>query len=185
LIKKTTSISGFYELEPHIASDDRGTFIKIFHQGIFKDLDLNTDWPEEYYSISRRGVLRGMHFQVPPFDHAKVVFCTSGQILDVALDLRQFSPTYGKYASFILSSESLNMAYLTPGLAHGFYVLSQSATVFYKVSTTHYPKADSGIRWDSFGFHWPSASPVLSDRDQRLEQLSDFKSPFLNKLEKW
>lgn len=178
--KCPTAIAGFYELKTHIARDERGAFIKTFHQQAFKDLGLNTDWSEEYYSISGQGVLRGMHFQVPPFDHAKVVFCTQGQILDVALDLREHSPTYGQSASFILNSESANMAYLSPGLAHGFYTLSQSATVFYKVSTVYQPEADSGIRWDSFGFEWPSASPVLSKRDQSLELFSSFKTPFRN-----
>lgn len=181
LFKKCpTPIAGFYELKTHTAQDNRGTFIKTFHQEVFKDLDLNTEWSEEYYSISRQGVLRGMHFQVPPFHHAKVVFCTQGQILDVALDLRQHSPTYGRYASIILSSESSNMAYLAPGLAHGFYVLSISATVFYKVSTVYNPNADSGVRWDSFGFEWPTTSPILSGRDQQLRRFNDFQTPFSN-----
>lgn len=176
--KKSSAISGFYELITQIARDDRGAFIKTYHQEAFGSLGLNTAWSEEYYSISRQGVLRGMHFQIPPFDHAKVVFCTEGQILDVALDLRKDSPTFGKSASVILNSELANMAYLGPGLAHGFYTLSKSATVFYKVATIYNPVADKGVRWNSFGFDWPNTSPILSRRDQELTPFADFQTPF-------
>lgn len=176
--KKSSAIAGFYELTTHIAHDDRGAFIKTYHQEAFESLGLNTIWPEEYYSVSRQGVLRGMHFQMPPFDHAKVVFCTEGQILDVALDLRRDSATYGQSTSIVLNSDEANMAYLVPGLAHGFYTLSKSATVFYKVATIYNPEADLGVRWNSFGFDWPNDSPILSRRDQELALFIDFKTPF-------
>jgi len=106
------------------------------------------------------------------------VYCLEGEILDVALDLRTDSKTFGEYCSFRLSAEETTAAYIPSGVAHGFCVVTAPALMMYHVSSEHHPQLDAGIRWDSFGFEWPCASPVVSDRDANLPRLADFTSPF-------
>jgi dTDP-4-dehydrorhamnose 3,5-epimerase len=119
-----------------------------------------------------------MHFQVPPADHAKLVYCVSGAIYDMAVDLRIGSPTFGEYEAYELSAESNNAAYLPRGMAHGFFVRSAPAVVVYQVTSEHNPVDDRGIRWDSFGAKWPQGSPVISRRDEALIPFLQFESPF-------
>ncbi len=168
MIIKETAIPGCYELTPRILSDERGVFVKTFHEGIFKEHGLTTDWREEYYSVSRRGVLRGLHFQLPPHDHDKLVYCTAGVVLDAVADLRKGSPAYGGHVMLELSAEKGNMLYIPRGLAHGFYVKSEAATMMYKVSSVYAPEHDAGILWNSAGIPWPDENPILSDRDRQL-----------------
>ena len=115
-----TEIPGCYEVQPKVFKDKRGAFVKTFHAGDFHSYGLCADWTEQYYSRSKRGVLRGLHFQLPPHDHAKLVYCVAGSVLDVAFDLRIGSPTYGKAVMLELSAKKGNMIYLPKGLAHGF-----------------------------------------------------------------
>lgn len=175
----STSLPGCYEIQPRVLSDARGFFVKPFHREIFAERGLATDFAEVYYSMSHRGVLRGLHFQLPPHDHAKLVYCVAGQVLDVAVDLRVGSPTFGQFARFELSAEQANVLYLPAGLAHGFYTLSEQALMVYQVTTVYAPAHDAGIRWDSVGIPWPDSVPVLSDRDQRFPALAAFVSPFV------
>lgn len=176
--KKPTTIAGCYEIQPRILADARGAFVKTFHAEWFAELGLATHWAEQYYSVSQKGVLRGLHFQTPPHDHAKLVYCIAGEVLDVAVDLRKGSPTYGQHVALTLSATQGNMIYLAPGLAHGFYTLSDSATLVYNVTTVYTPSHDSGIRWDSVGIAWPDGEPRISERDQAFSLLADFVSPF-------
>ena len=172
-------IPGCFEIIPNIHRDGRGSFVKTFHAPTFEKLGLCTDFVEEYYSVSHRGVIRGMHFQLPPHDHVKVVYCTSGTVMDVAVDLRKGSPAYGEHLVFELSAKKANMVYLPKGVAHGFCALSKSATMVYKVSTVYAPDSDSGIRWDSMGVDWPIENPIVSDRDSSFPALAEFDSPFV------
>jgi dTDP-4-dehydrorhamnose 3,5-epimerase len=175
---RKTEIEGFVELQASVGADDRGSFVKIFHEEFFATHGLPINFAEQYYSRSKRGVLRGLHFQLPPHDHAKMVYCVAGEIMDVAVDLRIDSPTFGRHAAMTLSAGCANQALLVSGLAHGFYVLSEMAIVVYNVTTTYAPDYDTGIRWDSAGVPWPDAHPLLSPRDAALPRLSDFRSPF-------
>jgi len=174
-----TAIPGCYELRPRVISDLRGTFVKTFHRDLFSEHRLNVDWPEEYYSVSRQNVLRGLHFQLPPHDHEKLVYCTAGEVLDVVVDLRIGSPTYHQYALFYLSAETARMVYIPRGLAHGFLTLSESATMMYKVASVYAQQYDSGIFGNSAGIDWPVTSPVVSERDAKLPTLAEFASPFI------
>lgn len=174
-----SKITGCYELQPNILWDDRGRFVKVFHQGVFAKHGLETCFAEEYYSVSQRGVLRGMHFQTPPMDHTKMVYCIAGAVLDVVVDLRLGSPTYGEFVQFDLNAEKGNIVYIPPGLAHGFYALSDSATLIYKVTTVYSPEHDSGILWDSAGIPWPDSAPILSTRDKGFPALKNFVTPFI------
>nr|MDA8101138.1 dTDP-4-dehydrorhamnose 3,5-epimerase [Nitrospiraceae bacterium] len=171
-------IPGCLELTPRVMLDERGSFVKTFHQGMFSDQGLETRFAEEYYSRSRRGVLRGLHFQMPPHDHIKMVYCVSGSVLDVVVDLRKGSPAYGRHVQIELTADKANMLYIPRGLAHGFFVTGDHAIMLYNVTTVYAPEHDSGIRWDSAGIPWPSTTPIISKRDGAFPSLADFTSPF-------
>jgi len=175
---KPTPVVGCYELSMQIARDKRGHFAKVFHSDWFKRHGLRYDFQEQYYTVSYHRVLRGLHFQLPPHDHAKMVYCISGSVLDVAVDLRRDSPSYKEFVLTELSTERGNMVYLDAGLAHGFYTLSDSATLVYNVTSVYAPSHDAGIRWDSAGIPWPDKMPILSERDRTFPNLADFDSPF-------
>ena len=176
--KKTTPIPGCFEILPAIRRDTRGVFIKIFHAPEFKKLGLDTDFKEEYYSVSKKGVLRGLHFQDPPAALSKLVFCVEGDILDAVVDLRKKSKTYGKAFIIKLSTRKANMLYIPEGCAHGFYALSKKVVMLYKTSAVYSPEHDTGILWNSAGIKWPGAKPLISQRDASFPSLRDFKSPF-------
>ncbi len=165
---------GLFEFVPKVHSDLRGKFIKTFSYDFLKNLNLSFDLAEEFYSISNKNVLRGLHFQIPPFDHIKIVYCISGMVLDVVVDLRHKSKTFGKVFSFELTSEKSNVLYIDRGFAHGFYSLDNNSVMLYKTSTVYSPCHDSGILWNSINFKWPSKSPILSDRDKRFETFEEF-----------
>ncbi len=173
-----TPIHGCWELRYRRFEDDRGCFVKTFHRDAFAAAGLETDFAEEYYSVSRRGVLRGLHFQTPPMDHAKLVYATAGAVLDVVLDLRVGSPTYGHHHMLELSAAASNALYVPKGLGHGFYVREGEAVLVYKVTSIHSSEHDQGIRWDSAGIPWPDRAPILSERDRGLPGLLEFNSPF-------
>lgn len=174
-----TNIAGCYLIQPNIFSDHRGNFIKYFEFDEYKNHGLVTQFAEEYYTTSKHKVIRGMHLQLPPHDHIKIVNCVYGEIFDVVVDLRINSPTYKKSMAFSLSQENAKMVYISAGLAHGFFVKSNEAVVCYKVTTKYAPQYDTGIRWDSLvDIHWPEKNPVISDRDQSFVGLDEFVSPF-------
>lgn len=169
-----TKIPGCFEITPFIQKDHRGVFVKIFNLDIFSQYGLETFYAEEYYSCSYKRVLRGLHFQIPPHEHTKIVYCVTGEIYDVVVDLRINSPAYGKFESFLLNDQKRNAVYIPPGCAHGFYVFSEFAAVVYKVTTVYSPNNDCGIRWDSVDIPWPDKDPIISDRDKKLEALYEY-----------
>ena len=170
-------IEGCYLIENFVAQDSRGYFVKTFHEQSFLDKKLETEFRESYYSISKKGVIRGMHFQIPPHEHNKLVYVTQGEILDVILDIRKTSATYGKYISVKLNAHDYCI-YIPKGCAHGFLTTSEEATVIYNVSTVYNPSADGGILWNSFGFEWDNNNPVISSRDKSFQSFKEFYSPF-------
>lgn len=173
-----TNIPGVFELDLFHLIDERGSFVKTFHQKSFEDMGLETRFDESFYSVNKKGVIRGMHFQLPPDDHAKLVYCTSGSLIDVVLDIRKESPTYGTFAEIKLSADNFKAAYLPKGVAHGFAVLEDNTCMVYLTSTMHSPSKDAGIRWDSFGYPWPFEIALNSERDQNFPAFSEFDSPF-------
>lgn len=173
------NIPGVFEVEMFHASDARGEFVKSYHKRTLEERGLVGDFQESFYSSNKRGVIRGMHFQRPPFAHAKLVYCTSGRLLDVILDIRMESPTYGQCATVELSGSNHRAAYLPEGVAHGFCVLEDNTTMVYLTSTIHTPSADDGVRFDSFNFEWPIQNAIISPRDLQFKTLAEIESPFI------
>lgn len=174
-----TSIDGCYVITPRVLKDERGSFVKTFSRDVFNDYGLVTEFAEEFYSLSHKGVLRGMHFQLPPHDHYKIAYCLSGKVLDAIVDLREGASTYGKAETIELDSDEGKVLYMVPGIAHGFYTLTDEVIMQYKVTSAYSSAHDVGIRWDSAGIPWPDSSPIISKRDQSFPSLSDFKTPFV------
>lgn len=175
----STKIPGCYEILTKVHNDPRGTFVKTFNSIAFKKFGLKTSFKEQYYSISSKNVIRGLHFQIPPYDHAKLIYCVYGEVLDVALDLRVGSPFYGKYVSIKLSAKKSNLLYIPNGFAHGFCNLKDNSILVYNATTVYNPKKDMGVRWDTVGISWPIKKPLISKRDLELPNFKNFKSPFV------
>lgn len=173
-----TDIPGLMVLHPPVFNDARGTFVKTYHDGVFREAGLPFCPKEEFFTVSRKDVLRGMHFQLPPTAHHKLVSCIRGRALDVVLDLRHQSPTFERHFSRELGGPNREMLFIPAGLAHGFLALEEQTTLFYLTSAVHSPADDSGVLWNSFGFDWPTREPILSERDCGFKTLREFASPF-------
>jgi dTDP-4-dehydrorhamnose 3,5-epimerase len=165
-------------LSPSVFADDRGSFVKVFNRDMFAARGMQCDWEETFFSTSRKNVLRGFHFQLPPMDMEKIVWVTRGEVLDVLLDLRKGSATCGRTFSAILSEQNSTAIYIPKGVAHAFCVLSENATMVYQTSRVFSPEHDAGILWNSAGFDWPVTDPLISMKDCNLPALADFVSPF-------
>ena len=177
-----TSIDGVIIIEPTVFGDERGYFMETYQKEEFKQLGLDVDFVQDNQSSSHKGVLRGLHFQYTQ-PQGKLVRVISGEVFDVAVDLRKDSPTYGKWESVTLSAENKKQFYIPPGFAHGFVVLSDSAEFTYKC--TDYYKADDegGIQWDDpeIGINWPIDDIdeiILSEKDKKWKPLSQTKTDF-------
>jgi len=178
---KETQIKGLVEIIPKIFNDVRGTSIKPFHSEEFARLGFCNVFNEDLLVVSGKGVLRGLHYQNPPYAQAKLVYCISGSILDVVLDIRAGSPTYGRYETFCLSGKMHNMLYIPEGFAHGYLALEDNSIVMYKMSNVYAPEFEGGIRWDSIGVDWGVENPIISERDKGFLPFSQFKSEFIYK----
>ena len=175
---ESTELEGVYVIDNFNTADERGLFVKTFNSNTFKENILDFKIRESYYSVSKKNVIRGMHFQLPPHDHEKIVYVPKGSILDVILDLRKKSKTYKKYISVTLSDENKKSIFIPKGLAHGFKSLENDTITVYNVATEYNSKADMGVRFDSFGFNWDTEEPILSQRDNAFDFFNEFKTPF-------
>lgn len=171
-------IPGCYEIQLPAHADARGSFVKTIVSSRFAENGLETEFVETFHTISGENVLRGMHLQLPPADHAKLVYCVTGAVIDICLDVRRGSPAFGRHMVIELSAKRNNAIYLARGVAHGFYVRQAPAIMMYHVTSEHEPRLDAGILWNSFGAEWPTNSPLLSQRDAALTLFPDFISPF-------
>ena len=178
-----TDIDGVVILKPRVFEDSRGYFFESYSKRVFDELIGHpVDFVQDNESSSSYGVMRGLHFQLPPFSQSKLVRCVRGSVLDVAVDLRKGSPTYGRHVSVILSEENLLQFFVPRGFAHGFAVLSETAVFQYKCDNYYHPEAEGGISITdpSLGIDWhidPSRA-ILSEKDTRHETLDHFESPF-------
>jgi dTDP-4-dehydrorhamnose 3,5-epimerase len=163
---RETSIAGLVEIFPRVFEDDRGMFFESYNEALFKSLGLPTNFVQDNQSFSKKGVVRGLHFQNAPFAQGKLVRVISGKVLDVAVDIRPESPTFGKYELFLLRSDINNMAYVPEGFAHGFVALEDS--VFsYKCTNLYSKESESGILWNDpdLGIDWGIDNPIVSEKD--------------------
>lgn len=171
-------LKGAYLVELPAFADDRGDFVKTFHADNFQQAGIDFTLRESYFSLSKKDVIRGMHFQTPPHQHSKVVFCLQGAILDVIVDLRKDSATYGQHYAHELSKAN-HLAYFIPeGFAHGFKSLTDDAITYYLVSSVYSKDHDTGILYSSIGYDWNVDSPIVSARDMSFVGLDAFDSPF-------
>jgi dTDP-4-dehydrorhamnose 3,5-epimerase len=173
-----TGFSDLYVLELLSFKDARGEFVKTIHAETFIANGLDYSFTESFYSVSKKDVIRGMHFQIPPEDHSKLVYVVKGSIVDVILDLRKGAPSYGQFYSVELSETNRKAVYIGKGFAHGFLSLEDDTIVEYHTSTSQSRACEGGILWDSFAYEWPVDSPITSDRDAAFESFENFKSPF-------
>ena len=175
---RETDIKDLCIFEHEITSDNRGDFVKIYRSESISGLKSHERFRECFYTVSKKGVIRGMHFQLPPNGQDKLVTVVTGEIEDVVIDLRRDSPTSLRIFSIAMSSSSGLSVYVPVGFAHGFKTLEERTTVLYLTSSIYHPESDSGIRYNSFGYDWKIDEPILSERDLNLPMLEDFKTPF-------
>lgn len=174
----STGFQDLFLLETPQPQDARGQFRKLFNFDFFRLHQLETEMKEFYYSVSRKHVIRGMHFQLPPFDHAKLVYVSHGRITDVVIDLRKRSATYGRFFRTELDASRQHALYIPRGFAHGFLSEEEGTVVHYAQTSCYSQPHDAGIAYDSFGFDWGVEAPVVSDRDRTFGTLENFQSPF-------
>ena len=175
-----TPIEGLLVVEPDVLGDDRGFFYEVFNADKFRDLGLPTEFVQDNHSSSTAGVLRGLHFQLPPKAMGKLVRCTRGRVFDVAVDLRASSPTYKQHFFIELSADNKKMLWMPPGFAHGFYALTD-CEVLYKCTTTYDKAGDGNVAWNDpeLNIPWPvDGTPVLSARDAVAPKLAELDLPF-------
>ena len=175
-----TELEGVFIIENFHRDDDRGSFIKTYNKEFFKKNNLCTNFEESYFSISNKEVIRGMHFQLPPHEHEKLIYVAQGEVIDVILDLRKNSRTFGKHIKVILDDRHQKSIYIPKGLAHGFKANINNTIMVYNVSTIYNKDYDTGIRYDSFGLDWDIINPAISERDKSLVEFNKFKdiNPF-------
>ena len=177
-----TEIDGVVIIEPKIFGDARGYFFESFSQREFEEKVRKINFVQDNESMSSYGVMRGLHFQRPPFTQSKLVRCVKGAVLDVAVDIRKGSPTYGQHVAVELTEDDHRQFFVPRGSAHGFAVLSETAIFQYKCDNFYAPQADGGIsiKDESFGIDWkiPTDKALLSEKDTLHECLKDFDSPF-------
>lgn len=177
-----TEIPGVVIIEPRIFGDSRGYFFESFSEKNFKEQVADIDFVQDNESKSCYGVVRGLHFQKPPYAQAKLVRVVKGRVLDVAVDLRKGSPTYGKYVAVELSEDNHRQFFVPRGFAHGFAVLSEEAIFQYKCDNYYAPQAEGAVAWDDpdLGIDWglPLDKAILSEKDSKHPRLKDLDSPF-------
>jgi dTDP-4-dehydrorhamnose 3,5-epimerase len=174
-------LAGSFEIQLRRIADERGYFSRLYDADIFAKYDLQTVWKHDSQSFNlKKHTIRGLHFQLPPFDETKLVRVSSGAIWDVIVDLRRNSETFGQHEAIELSEENGKCLYIPRGFAHGFCTLTDNSVVNYKIDAAYDAQSASGIRWNdsALNIKWQTAAPVISERDRLLPLFADFVSPF-------
>ena len=169
--KIPTKIHDAWLLKPKVFGDARGFFLESWNRDMFRDIGLDFNFVQDNHSRSSKGVLRGLHYQIGDAAQGKLVWVTSGAVFDVIVDLRESSPTFGKWDGYVLNTESHDRLFVPPGCAHGFLVISDTCDFFYKVSSPYNPQAERALRWNDpdLAIDWPleiGVEPILSDKDK-------------------
>lgn len=177
MIIKKKKIDGVFEinLKPH--KDYRGFFMRTYDEKIFRDNGLHKGWVQESHSYSKeKNILRGLHFQFPPYTEAKLIRAVTGEIFTVVVDLRKGSPTFGKWESVIISENNNKMIYISRGFAMGMCTLTDNCTLLYKIDNYYVPESQGAIQWNDtdIGINWPIKNPIISDRDLKATSFKEF-----------
>lgn len=175
-----TEIKGLFIIQPKVFADQRGYFFESYNAEVFKSKGINATFLQDNQSLSNKGVLRGLHFQAPPYEQGKLVRVITGAVLDVAVDIRKNSPTYGQHVAIELTEENKTMFYIPPGFAHGFATLRDSTIFSYKCTNVYNKASEGCVLWNdvSLGINWLLQNPVLSEKDQVGTAFKEFNSPF-------
>lgn len=175
-----TPLAGVVVVEPRVFGDARGFFCETYHADRYRAAGIDAAFVQDNVSRSRRGTLRGLHFQAPPHAQAKLVSVLDGAVFDVVVDLRAGSPTYGRWVGADLTAENMRQLYVPEGFAHGFVVTSESALFSYKCSGAYAPASEGSVRWDdpALAIDWPVAVPILSEKDAAAPSFAALASPF-------
>jgi len=173
---RKTHLEGLLEIFPNVFPDNRGYFFESYREDWFTNQGIDEKWVQDNQSFSQKGTVRGLHFQQEPFAQAKLVRVISGKVLDVVLDLRKGSPTFGKHFSVVLDAERFNLLYVPKGFAHGFSVL-EDAIFTYKCSNFYHKESEGGILWNDpdLGIDWGVSSPIISEKDKHWPTLNNFQ----------
>ncbi|GAB3232722.1 dTDP-4-dehydrorhamnose 3,5-epimerase [Hymenobacter seoulensis] len=177
---KHHALAGVVEFTPRVFGDARGAFFESFSQKAMREAGVDEEWVQDNQSRSMRGVLRGLHFQRPPYAQAKLVRVAQGRALDVVVDIRRDSPTYGQHLTVELDATRFNMLYVPVGFAHGFAALEDDTLFLYKCSNYYQPSSEGGLIWNDpqLNINWELSEPVISPKDQIQPSLAEFDSPF-------
>lgn len=174
-----TPIEGLLVIEPKVWVDERGYFLETFHQNWFKELDIQVDFVQDNQSFSNRGVLRGLHCQAAPYAQGKLVRVIKGEVVDIAVDIRENSPTYGQHFSIHLSEENKKLVWVPPGFLHGFITLKDETIFTYKVSNYYHKESEVGVIWNdkTLNIDWilPESELIISDKDKNLGSFNALK----------
>lgn len=175
-----TKIKDLLIIKPKVFADERGYFFESYNAAIFKKNGIEANFVQDNQSLSNTDVLRGLHFQAPPFAQGKLVRVITGAVLDVAVDIRKKSPTYGEYVAIELTEENKTMFYIPPGFAHGFLTLRDNTIFSYKCTDLYNKASEGTIQWNDkkINIEWNITNPILSEKDLNGVSLVDFKSPF-------
>ena len=177
MLIKERQIKGIFEiqLEPH--EDKRGFFMRVYDTQLFEEYKIDRNWVQENHSLSvEKGVIRGMHFQLPPHSEAKLIRVINGKIYDVFIDLRKGSPTFGQWDSINLSAGNKKMIYIPRGFAHGFCTLTENCEILYKMDNYYAPNSEGNIKWNDsdVGINWPVNNPIISEKDLKAKSFREF-----------
>lgn len=175
-----TTLSGLLLIEPKVFGDDRGYFFESYNSRVFDEVLPGISFLQDNESCSAKGVLRGLHFQEPPFEQGKLVRVARGSVLDVSVDIRKGSPTYGKHAAFRLTGGNKHMLWMPPGFAHGFLTLEDDTIFLYKCTNVYNRESENAIRWNdpALGIQWGTEDPVVSEKDRLAPLFDQLQSPF-------
>ncbi|MES2726841.1 MAG: dTDP-4-dehydrorhamnose 3,5-epimerase [Bacteroidota bacterium] len=177
---KTTPIEGLLIIEPQVFNDPRGYFYESYNKEKMYAAGIDIEFVQDNQSLSQKGIVRGLHFQAAPFAQAKLVRVIQGAVMDVAVDIRKNSPTYGQHFAIELSAENKTMFYIPPGFAHGFETLADNTLFLYKCSNLYNKESEGGLLWndEQLNIKWQTKNPLVSDKDKVLPALNNFISPF-------
>lgn len=175
-----TKIEGLLTIEPKVFKDKRGYFFESFNKKMFSENNIDVEFLQDNQSLSQKGVLRGLHFQEPPYAQAKLIKVITGKVFDVAVDLRKDSPTYGEHQTIILSAENNKMFFIPEGFAHGFLTLEDNTIFSYKCSNLYNTASENSILWNDIdlNINWNFENPILSEKDKGALSFNKFITPF-------